>query len=788
MAQFNKAIPIVMVALMLTGLCGYLLQTDHEIVETSRYDYKGNLNPSVQYSKIDDWTEYNPLNNITGWNVPEGSGTIPLLPSGMANQYVLSPQVVGYTEHTSVAKPYMYFDGTQTDRSGYVLNSFLNITNSDYGLSTLGQYSDWPKNDIQGQSAVFNTVSGNLAYDFPADGVIPTDKLFYGAVGKSAGKTSIGPGATRVVIPFTMPFTITEGGSTSTYVNSYAVNPSTNAVVPLSWFTYEGISNFTVIHTERNMYVLTEEKIENEYTYVSGVARQYLRINVSLESTEYKDWIMDNNLLYPAKMVGETWEKVSGSSGTPIERLVYLYKLNYYKFPDGTDPDHVGEIYDIPTPTYDVPQLTPAQYVDPNEFIQVTPTKYVTWNNKETNGIIRVLTTNNNRFVFNDGRFSVTCPTNLPYEYYLATMDFVNKSFKCQGVTFLENTQAYTVADYEYSMARYGTVPDSVTSMRVYNATVNEIITYPAYSISVQADHKGVDVTWYGDEETSGGSSESGNYVEHHWYWSDFWPTGKPLSVDFNPDYTEVTLVHGDFTTTVPVDAYGQAYVNYEVLPPVYSKVYVDSTVIAVDPLGVLWGNPELYLSYYFPDQMAESTRVLFNGFVKEGYSMTINGQSFDIVDGAIYHYDEIKKTTLKLPIKGMAVDYVHHGTAVNVSLIFTEYSNYKLDLGPLDDTMITVPGTDKEIENGYVISANGTWYWQSALYDIQITTEDKLGFDITSGIFALSWSAACLLMIGFIIVCTAVMYYIMRDEMEIAEWLTVIISIVILLVLGAIF
>ena len=246
------------------------------------------------------------------------------------------------------------------------------------------------------------------------------------------------------------------------------------------------------------------------------------------------------------------------------------------------------------------------------------------------------------------------------------------------------------------------------------------------------------------------------------------------------------------------------------------TRVFIVSTSVMTDPLGRLWGDPTVYLAYYFPDYFTFSNgntgvpttaiRVLFNGFVSYGDSLTINGQYMPIEDGKItftyYTTETIRdetttpptETTVTVtntgtfPVKGMAVDWEDG----HVYLVFTEKGTTRYDLGAYDESSanVVIDGVDttKDTIATDIIKGTGVWYWQSNLYTISHATETVLHLDLSQGLngWGMSIQVSMLLFAAMLILGTALTHYFYRDSdepMSILDW--VIIGAAILLSLG---
>lgn len=823
--QPTKAITIVLVALILTGMCGFLLQPSHEEISVTTYDYKGNLTPSVLYSQIDDWTEYNPLSNVTGWRIQDGTD-IPTTDN--ANQYVLDPSIIEYNP--------------------------VDLTNP--ASSKIRTFT----------ASIGTTYKGVYLFDYltkmPDNYVLHCDDGFRW--------------------------------------NMTTTNYSPPSVVSLNsdWkYELDGQSHIVVD--------ITYDKFDEKWYPVA---------------------ILDEDVgIY--ERVGDG-RKASYNVST--ENAQTLYSMFVRSVNDTT----------VRTLTQYVPVLTDATYVDVTKFVQVISGTAI-WSNSQVNGIVNVLCSPNTVFVIGENA-SISFPDDFPYDYGLVTLDFINKSYTCKGVSSLSNTLAYSTVDYDYNMK-----VESV-SFSSYNSRSAFV-----YEDGIMTVSKAI----------GGGASQFEPYaaigsMTYDYYTVDMWPFyfvnhsttsykvyfPKPIEIsegvtthvlEIAPGVTETMQFgtwDGDTEYRVGVEwkdgegATQYAIFRVHVVPnsaisqyPAYkdssaefapvttlhiktgdsspAKVFIDSTVVAVDPSGLLWGDPSIPLNYFYPEQMTFDTRVLFNGFVKYGNSITINGQTFAIDDGRLvythtetvvpneypqisvrivapvqdlpaghelmdivylggyYDYPVIVETEVAfsggvgnttvtlpngefqlgivkssgkytlvgydgngyeyngeiaagqtgtslyrlpgevtitdyLPLKGMAVDFYRDPATnvVTVSLVFTEQNDKMIDLGVLDTTPKTLTYTvtvyvqesgttveqTKTVDTiaGYVISADGTWFWQSGIYTINTALMDEVGLDWTSGQFGLTMAGCAFLMIFFMIISTAVLYRFTEMEFTFLDWL----------------
>ena len=209
---------------------------------------------------------------------------------------------------------------------------------------------------------------------------------------------------------------------------------------------------------------------------------------------------------------------------------------------------------------------------------------------------------------------------------------------------------------------------------------------------------------------------------------------------------------------------------------------YIFATYILTDPNNLLWTDININLENYFEDYK-DGMRVLFQGFVRYGDQITVNGQSWDIVNSGFTvtvtevvtpaqgepgdeNYRPPVTRTYDVPfnMNGLAVDY-HDG---HCKLVQTN-GRSTVDLG--------------EISN-YVIKMRGTWFFSSSLSTISViptkATVWNPGWDM-------DMNTTLLLFAGCLIFLTAVMMMRFRDMMGWEDIVILICSIVVPLVLVAV-
>lgn len=209
---------------------------------------------------------------------------------------------------------------------------------------------------------------------------------------------------------------------------------------------------------------------------------------------------------------------------------------------------------------------------------------------------------------------------------------------------------------------------------------------------------------------------------------------------------------------------------------------YIFATYILTDPNSLLWTNININLENYFEDYK-DGMRVLFQGFVRYGDQITVNGQSWDIVNSGFTvtvtevvtpaqgesgdeNYRPPVTRTYDVPfnMNGLAVDY-YDG---HCRLVQTN-GRSTVDLGEISD---------------YVIKMRGTWFFSSSLSTISViptkATVWNPGWDM-------DMNTTLLLFAGCLIFLTAVMMMRFRDMMGWEDIVILICSIVVPLVLVAV-
>lgn len=175
------------------------------------------------------------------------------------------------------------------------------------------------------------------------------------------------------------------------------------------------------------------------------------------------------------------------------------------------------------------------------------------------------------------------------------------------------------------------------------------------------------------------------------------------------------------------------------------AQIRVVDTWIYTDPDNKLWINFNAKLDDYFSQTLSENARVVFNGFVAYGSSITINGQTFNVTDGML---ELPNGQTVRL--NGMSIQYLNGKCAIYSS----NYTTPAYDLGGIVS---------------YTLSGTGGWYFTANLQSInQTITMVWHWFDG----WTLSVNQAVLMFIGFMAAGLVIGLYFGRGALEFTDYM----------------
>lgn len=823
-----KAGLAIVLAVFLTGIVGFLTAVTPEDEERIYYNQVSDLTPIIDYTAIDSYTEYNPITNVSGWANIEGV-TIPTLTTGIS------------------AYPYRY---TTVGSEGEISNSVKFAAVLDEYPPDPEMSLFWPVAKVYSlyESSIPNSIEYNdITLETTGRGQIGVTKDFREGesfticvlhidtlvaepihmftyevhVGESGGyfQQEI---TTLSALDNQESRTIRVGGSEGFFDLQINVSLGAHQTIRVDMLSHEGYTGQNIsLYTGEIVNGISLNPVSPKEYYGGGLDQQYAQGAPSTRTTSISNYLVVDGrhltteygayTVYPLSMYfpqtasiqdgtfisiaglkyamsttfyhgtrtwdGDLGDQVSGTCRTNISSIGYDH-LVYVKDDESWYPGVLSEngLYyeaDMTKPGYGIDEIfmfaygfkqaatinaaeieVQYEYIDGTKFVTVANGVTAKWSNYMDSTV---------------GGKTVTVPYNNGAIVLLTEPGTIISSDKA----FYKDTDGNVT---QGSMTL--TVPTSVP-----------------YSMAlVTLDFQGGQfyaqgVVW--------GAIDVSDRNTSNW-------TLRPHQYQIVPSFSEggsTSYVQGlSFTKTGG------------------TKVFIVSTNVQTDPMGRLWGDPSVYLGYYFPDYFqydattgntgvpTTAIRVLFNGFVSYGTSFTINGQTMPISDGEIsftYYtyetaydtstnppteYTETITNTATKPIKGMAVDWEDG----HVYLVFTEQGKTRYDLGEYDPTSVNViiadADTGKDTVATDVISGTGTWYWQANLYTIHHEMETVLHLDLSKGLggWGMSLQVSMLLFVAMLIVGVAIVHYYYRESdepMGILDW--IIIGLAILLSLG---
>jgi len=858
-----KAGLAIVIAVFLTGITGFLTAVVPVDEERTYYDQVSDLTPIVDYSAIESYSEYNPVTNVSGWF--DGTGvTIPFLEGeGISaypyRYYVQSTDTVDFTNHTytggilkdgwSLAENAIWYPVSQINEVGMVTGAAVE-SNGITGLRTSAGHVSIMSDESDPDTTSFSVYlghydeNGSLVHGFTYTYIEKT-------TGDNFKETHIGslsdfdttPSASFDMVPFagsgtgiavtlevnvTLPadhhlycaFITSQSATETAYSDEwiYLVNGNITHIGETSgisaYKTYNGGIDWRS-NQAGGPGVQGWTDIENRISLDGGTTRVNTDLDpymvYPIKSLLATDDVADGTTLffdvsedtrymkYPLYHGTTSWETDYGTGQyynridsvftatlSPMDTQYLTYRAGYW-YPSilsenglyyVADTSRTGyasdEIFIVQMgyiSTYSASSSAPVfhyEYVDPKEFVKIGNGTVGKWRNYMDSVVGGETVTSN----YHNGRVQLLTE---PGTTITSGIDWANS-----GVTW---------TDTDGSKVR-GTMSITVPSSIPYSMA---LVTFDFINGNFYAQG----VVW--------GAIDEDDRNTNNW-------SVRPYAYQITP----VFVKNGTSTSESPSYVEGLAFSK-----PGGTKAYILATSVQTDPMGRLWGDPTIYLGYYFPDYFTYNSttgntgvptaalRVLINGVVSYGDSLTINGQYMPVADGKItftyYTYEtetipsddpDVPPTTNtitvtnegNMPVKGMAIDWEDG----HVYLVFTEQGTTRYDLGEYNTAAanVIVKGTDtgKDTVATDIISGTGTWYWQSNLYTISHPIETVLHLDLTQGLagWGMTLQTSMLLFAGMLILGVAIVHYYYRDSdepMGILDW--VIIGLALLLCLG---
>lgn len=832
-----KAGLAIVLAVFLTGIVGFLTAVTPEDEERTYYTQVSDLTPIIDYTAIDSYTEYNPITNVSGWADNEGV-TIPFLTSGIS------------------AYPYRHYVESEDTTDYYTVTYTAAIL--DQNWSTIEDASWYPVADAHnfpfnvGSSATYGGVTiervarGHISVETDyTDPDTSSFSIFFGHY----------DGDNNLVHGFTCTYEQWTTGSTNESLS----------ITSLSQFDSAPSTFVRMIPPASNMGLVVDIDIDITLPEGHRLSGSIITSQDSSTTGHYGYWL---NLWNGKLTDGQQFDPVNGYD-------VYNGGMDWKSRSYGSSTVYVSISHDIlldgirMDTELDAYTIVPFSQIVNGGTITDRSTMYVNYpiyygttsysmSNPYTAAIEGVYTANLTSisagkvtYVAEDQRWypSVLSDNGLYYEPDTTQAGYPSDEvfIAVKGwLPFFYAHTTYPVYEYKYVNGNgFVTIDDGVTGKwknymdsttggqtitSPYNNGIVQFLTVPGTSVSSDG------VFWKDDsgEITRGTMSltvptsvpysmalvtldfQSGTYYAQGIVWgaideedrnTNNW-TLRPYAYPISPTFSEPGK---------------PSYIQgLEFSKSGGTKAFIVSTSVQIDPMGRLWGNPSVYIAYYFPDYFTyddttgdtgvptQAVRVLFNGFVSYGTSMTINGQTMIVSDGnitfdyltyeTVYIDDDADESTPPIPtivtttntgtypIKGMAVDWEDG----HVYLVFTEQGKTRYDLGVCDTTVVSViindTDTGKDTIEGDVITATGTWYWQSGLYTINHEIETVLHLDLSKGLegWGMDMQVSMLLFAAMLILGVGIVHYYYRntdEPMGILDW--IIIGLAILLSLG---
>lgn len=848
-----KAGLAIVLAVFLTGIVGFLTAVVPEDEERTYYDQVSDLTPIVDASAIDSYTEYNSITNVSGWADNEGV-TIPFLEGEGISPYpyrhyvsstaqdvfanTLFPTFVqnwGSIENAiwwPTASAFKIDQGQSIYGVNYVEDNGVKVTKAGYGNIIVERESDMGVSfsvyfaHMNGATIVHDFIYTYYYMDTYSDPYYDESITSWSQFDSTSSDTfNLGAGPNgRVRLTINIPGVQSFGGD-QLYVSFITSDNWTGADYYILQTTGEIVEAHDETPVGDKFYNNMGMTMDDSYSGRSlGIENILYLDGVQVNTTTEAYTVMPlSKLLY-----GETLK----DNTTIVINKGPAYFSNIY-----LDCLYVVQDLEGVTNGWDA-SLTSSRIESTNTLALTKIGQRMTYKADNQSWYPSILSENGRYYEANDAQGiaaylssevfvvlkgyipTITGQITYPvYEYmYMQGNKFVSIG---DGVTgkwrnYMDSTVGgkTVVTNYQNGAVTLLTVPGTtITSQKAVWKDTDGVITEGTMSLIVPSSipYSMALVTL---------DFQSGQYYAQGVVWgaideedrnTDNWtlrPYQYPITPTFNKGGT-VTAENPSYIEGLQFSKAGG------------TKAYIVSTEVMTDPMGRLWGDPTIYLGYYFPDYFTyDSTtgntgvptaaiRMLINGVVSYGDSLTINGQYMPVADGNItftyYTYEtetipstdpNIPPTTNtitvtnegNMPIKGMAIDWEDG----HVYLVFTEQGKTRYDLGEYNTTAanVVIAGTDtgKDTVAADIISGTGTWYWQSNLYTINHEIETVLHLDLTQGLsgWGMTLQVSMLLFAGMLIVGVAIVHYYYRDSdepMGILDW--VIIGAAILLSLG---
>lgn len=742
--QGQKAVVVLIIAMILTAGVGFFANVSQENSTRTEYSTVGNLDAfmSANSSPTPQSELFNSAYNVTGWS-GDINTTNTLLPPGRSNQYVYKEES---TDSVTFNLPYNY------GMHAYTLSGNYSGQSGNYDTNWTSQFFKTSLSDSQNVymysgSVVPNThnpTPGTLYNKTPVTGELSE----YGKATGGYGQTTTFQTTGATVITTNKTLSVTFNGQNYSTSGCFIAdikdvfnNTALWIVTSDSKLAYD-TDHAPMIYSSESQATTKE----NEYRILfPNNTWSHRRLAMDDLSDNVRLYVNQGNVAFAGDYeVNYNWSHsengsnrtvtgsldITGRVDSNVAYLQYRPSTEHWYAYTNTSNTAVWDSSNVAVYSTNgdnmnfqlqiqVFYIIPAVYFDPTRYMGIEGT--ATWSNYDLNHTM--INTDVTFLWKGTGDIKINDATG-------STLKVIN----------LGNTYSIETSSGNY-------VP---------------IGTYKGLEITLRSLSDTVQIRGLINEQTNDENIPSTQ---------DYIPSTVIYDVGlFDSDTTD------EITPTVPEKIYRLIFTSTN------GYAYISQTYILTDPNSLLWTNININLGNYF-DEYKDGMRVLFQGFVRYGDQITINGQSWDIVDSGFTvtvteivtpaqgepgdeNYRPPVTRTYDVPfnMNGLAVDY-YDG---HCKLVQTN-GRSNVDLGEIAD---------------YVIKMRGTWFFSSSLSTISVIPSKET---VWSPGWDMDMNTTMLLFAGCVIFLSVVMMMRFRDMMGWEDIVILICSIVVPLMLVAV-
>lgn len=742
--QGQKAVVVLIIAMILTAGVGFFANVSQKDSTRTEYSTVGNLDAfmSANSSPTPQSELFNSAYNITGWS-GDINTTNTILPPGRSNQYVYKEES---TDSVTFNLPYNY------GMHAYTLSGDYSGQSGNYDTNWTSQFFKTSLSDSQNVYMysgsvlpnTYNPTPGTLYNKTPVTGELSE----YGKATGGYGQTTTFKTGTSTVITTNKTLSVTFNGQNCSSSGCFIADIKDVFNNTALWIVTSDTK--LAYDTDHAPMIYPSESQattkENEYrTLFPNNTWSHRRLAMDDLSDNVRLYINQGNVAFAGDYeVNYNWSHsesgsnrtvtgsldITGRVDSNVAYLQYRPSTEHWYAYTNTSNTAVWDSSNVAVYSTNgdnmnfqlqiqVFYIIPAVYFDPTKYMGIEGT--ATWSNYDLN----------NTMVNTD-------------------------------VTFLwKGTGDIKINDATGSTLKVINVGNTY-SIETSSGNYVPIGTYKGLEITLRSLSDTVQIRGIINEQTNDENIPSTQ---------DYIPSTVIYDVGlFDSDTTD------EITPTVPEKIYRLIFTSTN------GYAFISETYILTDPNSLLWTNININLGNYF-DEYKDGMRVLFQGFVRYGDQITVNGQSWDIVNSGFTvtvteivtpaqgepgdeNYRPPVTRTYDVPfnMNGLAVDY-YDG---HCKLVQTN-GRSTVDLGEISD---------------YVIKMRGTWFFSSSLSTISViptkATVWNPGWDM-------DMNTTLLLFAGCTIFLSVIMMMRFRDMMGWEDIVILICSIVVPLVLVAV-